>query len=177
MNETLSIRELENKDIETFASYWLNADASYLAAMGVDKNKLPTKEQFFLFWEVQLALPLEERSSYCVIWEKNNIPIGHSSTRPTHFGKDAYMHLHLWRKDQRGKGNGFELVQLTIEHYFERLRLTDLYCEPFALNPAPNRVLEKAGFELVKEHITNPGPSNFIQQVKLWRLKRDDYYS
>lgn len=37
-------------------------------------------------------------------------------------------------------------------------------------NPAPNKTLKKAGFELVKEYVTTPGPINFEQPVKLWCL-------
>jgi RimJ/RimL family protein N-acetyltransferase len=170
IEDALSIRELSLADFDIFSSYWLNADESHLANMGVDSKKLPGKEDFFKYWSSQLEIPIEHTLSYCIIWEKNNIPVGHSSTRPTNFGKEAYMHLHLWNSEERKKGIGFEFIKLTIPHYFEKLRLLDLYCEPYALNPAPNRLLEKAGFEFVKEYITIPGPFNFEQPVKLWKL-------
>lgn len=173
--EVLSVRELELPDVDLFASYWLNSDKSHLATMGVDIKKLPTKDEFFSYWKSQLEIPIEFRLSYCIIWQKNNIPIGHSSTRPTSFGKEAYMHIHLWSNHERGKGIGYELVKLTVAHLFERLRLNDLYCEPYALNPAPNGLLKKAGFDFVKEYMTNPGPSNFRQPVKLWHLSHQKF--
>jgi len=173
--EVLSIRELELRDIDPFASYWLNADKFYLANMGVDINKLPGKNEFLSYWKSQLEVPLEERSSYCIIWQKNDTPIGHSSTRPTYFGSEAYMHLHLWNNHERGKGIGYEFMKLTVPHFFERLRLKDLYCEPYALNQAPNRLLKKSGFDFVKEYTTLPGPFNFDQQVKLWHLSRQKF--
>jgi len=173
--ETLSVRELELQDIDLFAAYWLNSDESYLANMGVDIKKLPTKDEFLSYWKSQLEIPLEDRLSYCIIWQKNNIPIGHSSTRPTYFGKEAHMHLHLWNNHEREKGMGYEFVKLTIPLFFERLRLNDIYCEPYALNPAPNGLLKKAGFDFVKEYMTVPGPSNFQQQVKLWHLSRQKF--
>ncbi|MEO8772565.1 MAG: GNAT family protein [Ferruginibacter sp.] len=170
IEEILSVRELKIGDIDLFASYWLNSDEFYLANMGVDIKKLPTKDEIFSYWKLQLEMPIENRLSYCIIWQKNNIPIGHSSTRPTYFGKEAHMHLHLWNKLDRGKGMGYELVKLTVRHLFERLNLMDLYCEPYALNPAPNELLKKVGFDFVKEYMTVPGPSNFEQKVKLWHL-------
>jgi hypothetical protein len=48
--------------------------------------------------------------------------------------------------------------------------LKKLFCEPYALNPAPNKTLEKIGFEFVKEYITTPGWINFEQPVKLWMM-------
>jgi RimJ/RimL family protein N-acetyltransferase len=143
--------------------------------MGVDIHLMPTKDMFFSFWKSQLELPVEKRSSYCILWKKNEIPIGHSSTRPTHFGKDAYMHIHLWNSSDRRKGEGYAFLQLTVSHYFQRLQLQDLYCEPYALNPAPNALLEKAHFDLLKEYTTTPGPSNFEQPVKLWHLSRERF--
>ncbi|MES2850803.1 MAG: GNAT family protein [Bacteroidota bacterium] len=175
INQSLSIRELTTADLHLFAAYWLNADAAYLASMGVDINKLPTKEDFYNYWTSQFKLPVEQRASYCVVWERNNIPVGHSSTRPVHYGKDAYMHIHLWKSEERQKGMGSEFINLTVPHYFDVLKLQDLYCEPYALNPAPNRLLEKAGFDCIKEYNTTPGPSNFPQTVKLWHLGRQQF--
>jgi len=80
------------------------------------------------------------------------------------------MHLHLWNVGERRKGPGFEFVKLTIAHYFEKLQSKDLYCEPYALNPAPNRLLEKLGFDFVERYRSIPGPSNFEQEMNLWKL-------
>src|ERR1043166_4716613 len=109
----LSIHELELDDMDSLMAYWLNADEFYLRNMGVDIRKLPTENEFATYWKSQLELPVEKRLSYCVVWQKNNISIGHSSTRPTNFGKDAYMHLHLWNAEERQKGLGYEFVKLT----------------------------------------------------------------
>ena len=175
IHQSLSIRELSRTDLDLFAAYWLNADAAYLASMGVDKNKLPTREDFFNYWTAQFEMPVEQRASYCIVWEKNNIPVGHSSTRPVNYGKDAYMHIHLWNREERQKGMGSEFIKMTVPHYFDILKLKDLYCEPYALNPAPNKTLENAGFTFVKEYITTPGFLNFEQPVNLWELTYEQY--
>ena len=70
---------------------------------------------------------------------------------------------------------GLELVKLTLPHFFEKLKLRKLYCEPYALNPAPNKTLARAGFELMKEYTTTPGPLNFEQPVKLWQMTRKQF--
>jgi RimJ/RimL family protein N-acetyltransferase len=171
----ISVRELEWGDLDLFASYWFDADESHLANMGIDIKKLPTKNEFFSYWKSQLETPIENKLSYCIIWLKNNIPIGHSNTRPTEYGKEAYMHLHLWSHHDRGQGLGYEFVKLTVRDFFQKLCLKDLYCEPYAHNPAPNKLLKKAGFNLVKEYQTVPGPSNFPQQVKLWHLSLNEF--
>jgi RimJ/RimL family protein N-acetyltransferase len=91
------------------------------------------------------------------------------------FGEQAYMHLHLWNSGFRQKGSGAILVQKSLPYFFENLKLKTLYCEPYTLNPAPNKTLEKIGFELVKTHVTIPGTLNFEQEVHLWKLTRENY--
>lgn len=173
--DILSVREIEIPDIGLIALYWLNAEKIHLENMGVDINKLPSKEQFTTYLTAQCETPVEQRDSYCIIWQKNNIPIGHSNTRPTIFGKEAFMHLHLWNKETRRKGFGYELVKLTLPCFFENLKLKDLYCEPYSLNPAPNKTIQKAGFELINEHTTTPGAFNFEQPVKRWHLSYEKF--
>ena len=166
----LSVREIEIPDIELITRYWLNADASFLHNMGVDLSKIPAKEQLQNNLLTQLKTPVGQRNSYCIIWQVDGIPVGHSNTNPTIFGKEAYMHLHLWQNDSRKKGIGLELLKLTLPCFFNTLKLENIYSEPYALNPAPNKTLPKAGFEFVKEYITIPGSLNFEQPVKRWQL-------
>jgi hypothetical protein len=40
-----------------------------------------------------------------------------------------------------------------------------MYCEPYADNPAPNRVLVKTGFRFIARYRTTPGVINFEQEV------------
>ena len=168
--ETLSVREAQLSDIPALADYWQNADPGFLTGMGVDLNKMPPREQFTQWLAMHMSTPLEQRVSYCVIWEIDGRPVGHSNTNPTKFGEEAFMHLHLWNATTRKKGLGTEFVKHTLPFYFEKLQLKRLYSEPYALNPAPNKTFEKLGFELVKEYITTPGFLNFEQPVKRWML-------
>lgn len=166
----LSIREITHNDIPHVVNYWMSADSEFLHNMGVDLKKMLTAEQFTTFLTAQVNLPIEQRISNCVIWLENGIPVGHSNTNPTNYGEDAFMHLHLWEPGARHKGVGTEFVKLSVRYFFDKLKLNDLYCQPYALNPAPNKVLERLGFEFVKEYITVPGMINYEQPVKLWHM-------
>lgn len=176
MNENnLSVREMQAPDIEFLVQYWLGSDHSYLEGMGVDIKKLFTKEQISNMLLTQLQLPYAQKNAYCIIWEMDGKAIGHCNTNPSQFGKEANMHLHLWEADNRKKGLGLPLLQLTIPYFFKNLQLKQLICEPYALNPAPHKVLEKLGFEFEKEYVTIPGFINFEQPVKRWVLSYDRY--
>jgi RimJ/RimL family protein N-acetyltransferase len=136
--------------------------------MGVDLNKMPGRDEWKQMLTEQLSQSYEEKKSYCIIWQVDNKPVGHSNINKIIFGEEAYMHLHIWYPDIRKKSFGTTFIKMTLPWFFEKYKLKKLYCEPYALNPAPNKILEKVGFEFVKEYVTTPGWLNFEQPVKLW---------
>jgi len=172
---SFSVRELVQGDVTLVADYWSQAEPDYLIGLGVDLSKLPSRDDFFKMLTEQLKLPLKLRQSYCTIWQQHTQAIGHCNVNKLVFGQEAYMHLHLWRRERRYQGLGVSLVWQSLKLFFDRLELQDLYCEPFALNPAPNAVLAKVGFTFVKKYVTVPGLINFEQEVNRWHMSREHF--
>ena len=168
--EELSVREIQLEDIEFIINYWLNADKEFLENMGVDASKIPPKQEWQNILKQQLHQSYREKQSYCIIWQLDGKAVGHSNVNKIIFGQEAYMHLHLWKKELRKSGLGTDLVKMTLPYFFNNLNLITLYSEPYALNAAPNNTLKRVGFEFVKENITTPGWLNFEQKVNLWKL-------
>ena len=172
---SLSVREITSEDISALTRYWTDADPAFLTGMGVDLEKMPKKEDFAKMLAGQLELPYEEKKSYCIIWLVEDKPVGHSNINKIIFGEEGYMHLHLWNAPERKKGAGTAFIHLTLPFFFENCKLQKVYCEPYALNPAPNKTLEKAGFQFVKKYTTTPGWLNFEQEVNLWEMSREQF--
>jgi RimJ/RimL family protein N-acetyltransferase len=173
----LSVREMVEDDIEHFVRYWEEASPAHLEGMGVDLSKRPTRELFEKLVTSQLGQPMEERKAYFLTWVKDGHPVGSLHVNQIVFGKQAYMHLHLWDSENRQKGMGQKLVKKSLPFFFENLNLQQLFCEPYALNPAPNKTVEKLGFTFVIQHTTIPGASNFEQLVNLWKLTREQHHA
>ena len=173
--QTLSVREMQETDIPLIIGYWMEADPSFLEGMGVDLGKLPSKEEWMKMLGQQLEQSYEEKKSYCMIWLVNGEAVGHSNVNKIIYGDEAYMHLHLWNTGERKKGFGVELVKKTLPYFFENLGLKKLLCEPYSLNPAPNKTLEKIGFTFIKQYVTTPGWINFEQPVNRWELSLESY--
>ncbi|GJM31699.1 MAG: hypothetical protein DHS20C18_07000 [Saprospiraceae bacterium] len=173
---TLSVRELQERDIDLIVNYWLESDPDHLLGMGVDLKKLPTRAGLSEMLLAQVNQTVEKKQSYCMIWEVDQQAIGHCNVNKIIFGEEAYMHLHLWHKHTRKKGIGHNLVKMTVPFFFKSLQLKKLYCEPYALNPAPNKTLEKTGFTFLKKHTTIPGTLNFEQEVNLWVLTAENVH-
>lgn len=172
---TISVRELEERDIEHITDYFLCSGDDFLVGMGVDLTKVPDRETWQKMLREQLSQPYNKKQSYCLVWEVDGKAIGHSNVNKILFGKEAYMHLHLWNNNVRKKGLGTTLVKMTLPYFFKNLHLKTLYCEPYSLNPAPNNTLKKIGFTFVKDYVCTPGWINFEQRVNLWELGLEEF--
>ena len=170
IESSVSVREMKHSDIEYLANYWYTSNSKHFEAMGANKDKLPKKSIFIKMMKDQINASVENKKSYALIWEIDKTRIGHSNVNNIVFEKEATMHLHLWNLHNRKKGIGTALVKKSLPYYFKNLRLKKIICEPYSLNKAPNKTLEKVGFSFVKKHITIPGNLNFEQEVNRWEL-------
>lgn len=171
----IAVRELKSKEAELVARYFIDATPDFLKGMGIDQAKLPSLDEWVGLIQSDLEKPMEKKEFFYVMWLFENKPIGHSNINKIVFGQEAHMHLHLWSEDRRHKGIGTSLVRLSLPYYFRNFKLNELFCEPYAHNPAPNKTLEGLGFELVKEYETTPGWLNFHQPVKRWRMTKNGF--
>jgi ribosomal-protein-alanine N-acetyltransferase len=173
----LSIREITEADIPLLADYWTKSDPEFMKSMGVDLSKIPERNELTKMLGDQIGKSYEEKQSYALIWLIDGNPSGHSNINKIVFGDEAYIHLHLWNSPDRKKGMGENFVRLSLVKYFDNFNLKMLYCEPYALNDAPNKTMKKVGFDFVKRYTTIPGSLNFEQEVNRWELSREKFNS
>ena len=169
----LRVREIQTNDIEKIVNYFVNADAEFLKDMGADKSRLPKRDDWIEKLESELIKPYKNKEFYYIIWLLGNQEIGHSNINNIEFRKSATMHLHLWHNTTRKNGLGLDFLKLTIPYYFRNFKLKKLICEPYSKNIAPNKVLKKLNFELVRTYETTPGWINFQQTVNRYELKKE----
>ena len=175
MQPVLSARELEENDIPLIADYWTTASKEYLLAMGAEIEKLPPRDYWFTALAQQLADDYNQKKAYATIWQIEGQPIGHCNLFPIYYGNEAGMHLHIWKPEHRKLGYGAQLVKLSLPLFFRNMRLKTIICEPYALNDGPNKTLEKAGFEFIKEYTTTPHSLAFEQPVKRWQITAEQF--
>jgi len=152
--------------------YYLLADDAFLCSMGVERSRLPQKEQWLRDVLADHDARDDKKDRFYLAWIYSGQQIGHSSINKITIGEEAYFHLHLWRPDLRKSGLGTELSRKSVQFYFERFHLKRLFCEPFAENPAPNKVLPKLGFEFIRRYATVPGAISGEQEVNRYVLPR-----
>lgn len=170
----LVVRDLTLEEIDMPIDYFLEASNSDLIRMGVDQGRLPGKADWQQRFEGDLALPIRQRERHVVVWERDAVPVGFSTTNKIVFGVEAYMHLHILDPGNRRRGMGAEFVKLSAQRFFALFDLERLYCEPNAFNVAPHRTVQSAGFRFVSTQETLPGDINYFQTTNRWVLDRED---
>ena len=170
---TTSIRDAEPEDVGRIVDYFHDADPELLVRMGVAVEKLPPRDEWIGSILGEMGKPLQLRNGHFLIWQVDGLAAGHSGVTDIKYGRNAFMHLHLWDAELQRRGLGTRLVAASAIRYCELFRLEDLFCEPKADNTAPNRALQKAGFEFVKTHSPEPGYINFPQELNRWRYRCD----
>jgi RimJ/RimL family protein N-acetyltransferase len=171
--ESLSIRPMQSADFAVRVAYFHQSTDEHLARLGVDRSRLPEPSDWQARFAATLALPLEQRSEYGVVWELDGTLVGFSTADQIEFGAEAHMHLHILNPERRAAGLGARFIRLTATHYCGVLRLAGLYCEPNAFNVAPNRALQSAGFRYVRSRECRPAPINAHQTTTIWVYKPD----
>jgi RimJ/RimL family protein N-acetyltransferase len=169
----MSVREMRSDEVHIRIDYFHRASDDQLRALGVDRALLPSPREWQETYDKDRSRPLEERASYALVWELDDAVVGFSTADRIVFGQEAYMHLHILDAERRRAGLGTQFVRLSAEEYFGVFELQRLFCEPNALNVAPNRTLQRAGFRYVLSHECTPNPINFPQVTTRWMLERD----
>jgi len=175
MSDDIEVRPFESAgEYERMIDYFLGGDAEFLRGMGVDLAKLPARD----FW-LRASLADHERGDDAkerlyVAWLRGGELVGHSSLSHIEPGEQGHIHLHLWRPELRRSGLGLELFTRSMDLYFERFDLRRIVCEPYAENPAPNRVLSKLGFRLLRRYRVAPTSIAFEQDVNRYELTREE---
>jgi RimJ/RimL family protein N-acetyltransferase len=170
----LTVREMRPDEMHIRIEYFHRASNAQLRTLGVDRARLPSPEVWLETYVADQSRSLQERSGYSLVWELDDAVVGFSSADRITFGQVAHMHLHILDADRRRRGLGTQFVRLSATQYFDMLELERLYCEPNALNVAPNRTLQRAGFHYDLSHHCTPGPINFPQVTTRWVLDREN---
>jgi RimJ/RimL family protein N-acetyltransferase len=168
----INVRPMTLPETDLIIDYFHSSTPEHLELMGVDPTRLPTPSAWRERYKEHFATPIEQRQNFQTIWLDNDQPIGMSSVDKIVFGDRANMHLHVIDLSRRNSGIGTQCVRLSVDIYFETLKLRRLFCEPNAFNVAPNRTLQKAGFRYLKTHMTVPNPLNYYQAVTRWVIER-----
>ena len=166
------MREMRLDETGVIVDYFHTSTPEHLDTLGVDPTRLWDAAEWRRWFEADRAKPLPERASFQLAWLLDGRVVGFSTVDALRVGEQANMHLHIVEPDRRRSGLGVAYVRRSAALYFDALGLRRLFCQPNALNTAPNRTLQAAGFRYVKTLVTVPSRLNYRQAVTRWALDR-----
>jgi RimJ/RimL family protein N-acetyltransferase len=166
----MHIRPLDLNEHWNVIEYFHNADNLLLETMGVDRNKLIVKEKWRNLFTEEIAKDMRQRKLFYLGWEYNGTLIGHSNINNLSVGDCANIHLHIWQQNNRERGLGEWFFKHSVNFFFDAFDLKIIIAEPHAENPAPNKLLQKAGLMPVRRYLTTPGILNFEQFVNRYEI-------
>ena len=161
-------------ELDIRINYFHDAADDYLEMMGADRSRFPSRDDWREKYLNDFELPIDERAYFHLIWEHAGAIVGFSNVDRIVYGEEAFMHAHMLKAPERGHGLGVQCAKASARMYFRYLKLERLFAEPNALNTAPNRALQRAGFHFVFTHHTTPGLFHFPQYVTRWTIDRDE---
>jgi RimJ/RimL family protein N-acetyltransferase len=170
MNRDKNIREMTLEDSIHIIDYFHDSQDDFLLKMGTDRSKLPPKKEWLEIMNEEKIKDDIHKDYFNIVWLLDNNPVGHSTLNKIHFGREGFVHLHLWNNQFRNMRFGLFFFAHSIDYFFERFKLKIIICEPSSTNSAPNRTLKRLGFEFRKEYETVPGWLNFKQKVCRWEM-------
>lgn len=174
---TRRVRAMRPEESHLIVDYFLNSDPQHLARLGVDPATFPESSAWNELLREDFGRPMTARQFFYVLWELDGVLVGHSHIGDIAYGREAYMHLHIWQPDGRRRGHGTLLVRDSAAIYFAEFHLKRLLCQPNAYNVAPNRTLQRVGFEYLETIETTPSWLNFRQPVTRWSLTKERFDS
>lgn len=155
-------------DVDLRIDYFHDATDEHLTLLGVDRTRLPSRDDWRRFYERDYAQPLHQRETFGLLWVLDDTIVGFSTLERIEFGRQAFMHLHLVNPARRHQGLGRQFVRASVQEFFRVLELVRVFCEPNAFNVAPNRALQSAGFRYQFTHIDAPTAINLTQPLTRW---------
>jgi len=172
--ESLTIREMEQRDVAHILNYWASASPQHLDAMGVDPRKMIAPEELKQRLSDSLSVPAREKKTCIVIWEVNDTPIGFNSLAEIDFGNEAKIHLHIWEEKYRAKGFGTKFMKKALAYYMAKFKLKRIVCETKSTNPGPNKLFSDLGIKPSRIYRSVASPVMYETEVARYEINQAD---
>jgi RimJ/RimL family protein N-acetyltransferase len=139
------LRPLTEEDASDIYLKWLNDPA---VSRGLASGYFPTTMQDLVHY-VNVALSDQNTIFFAICEKESNAHIGNLKVdRIDWMARTCELGLIIGEESARGRGLGFESMQLVIEHVFNELNLNKITLAVFENNPSALKLYQKLGFQV-----------------------------
>jgi RimJ/RimL family protein N-acetyltransferase len=141
-NGFASLRDITAADVPAIVDYWVLAPDGHLASMGVDRQRLGTREDIYRRFATAIRTGDACQSNIALGVTLDDRLVGY--TLLNRYSDDVnYSHWHIIEPNLRAKGLSSALYPHRIKAYFELGPLSQLIHQTRTSNVGVNRVLDK----------------------------------
>jgi RimJ/RimL family protein N-acetyltransferase len=167
---TKTVKPLTGIELKKVVDYFLNFTPDEDLMAGANRKNYPSRKTWIKRLLEDTQKHITKRQFFYLGWFLDKKLIGHCNINKIAFGKEAYIHLHLWERKLRRQGLATHFLVQATRFYFKNFRLQKISCEPKSDNTASKKVLEKCGFILQDTYITKPSMLSIEHEVSRYEL-------
>ncbi len=173
-NENLIIRDIQESDIEPLLKYWHESDPEYLWSLGVDIEKLTTKEATRARLLSAINQDAKESDHATLIVEINGEVVAYTNFHPEREG-EGYMHAHILEERFRSSGIGSFVFIPVVDVIFQQMKLKRLLFEVSPTNKRINGLIQKFGFQPEERYVENPNGMARPGMFNVYKIPKEDF--
>jgi ribosomal protein S18 acetylase RimI-like enzyme len=150
----LVVRDLHDEDIDVFISYWHDSPDEYLDFLGVDRDKLGSRDDTRARFRQSIRSGDDDQERIVIVGTLGDSIFGYANL---HFaGADTYLHAHIVDPTVRRQGVGNVLFVTLFEVVFREFAPNGLVLQTRPRNTGINHLLQKFGLKCETRHLPDP---------------------
>jgi hypothetical protein len=168
---SVTIRDLEESDVETLVSYWHDSDPAYLASLGVNLSKLSSRDQTrdrFLS-SIPGSQEVPDRATFIVT--SGGRPVAYTNLNFRSMD-EVYVHFHTLERGPLVKALVYFLFPEMIGIFFSRFPIAQLTMQTSPENRNINRFLENFGLVPRRAYLLAPDGMARAGQFNIYEILR-----
>lgn len=143
--KTIILRAPKQEDLVNFIVWRNDIEIKKQSLM----HPFPVTKELETDWFNKLSTDKNNKMVFFSIVDKENHIIGYTQlTNINWINRNCYFGIIIGNKEYRGKGVGFEVLELMIKYAFETLNLHKIILEVADFNKTAIKLYEKYGFVL-----------------------------
>jgi RimJ/RimL family protein N-acetyltransferase len=167
------VRDIEFRDINPITDYWHESDSGYLQSIGVDINKIVSREVTAAAFQAALPHARGQRDRIVLIFEVDNKLIGYTNVNFNQSGS-PFGHVHIIDVSYRNKGIIPLIFFKVITIFYNHFHIENLYLQTNVNNKRINNLLFKRNISHIKtEYISKPDGMGAVGTYNLFSCSRE----
>jgi RimJ/RimL family protein N-acetyltransferase len=172
LGQTIVVRDLMEKDIETLVGYWHDSDPGFLYSLGVDLAKLSSRSETRERFLSSLTQGSSASRAYFV-FDSGDELLAYTNLN-FRSATEACAHFHVLKRTLRVRGITYLLLPDIIRMFFSVFPLENVEMQTLPENRGIDRLLQRFGLTAQRKFLDQPDGFAKPGELNVWKITRAD---